>query len=98
MAKARLTADAARKLAGKTIEEKVDSILVAIEDFAKNGKRRLDAPGDYKEDRDLWSTEGYKDSSQYKEAKKALEDLGYTVSYYYDDSTQLGDAYTIIEW
>lgn len=41
MASEKFTAKDARKLAGPTVEERVDSLLVAIQEAAKNKKRQL---------------------------------------------------------
>lgn len=93
----RLTAAEAKKLAGPTLEEKVDAILVAIKDAAMNKKRSLRTGWEYKDDPDLWVNGGYSATSDWKAAVAVLENLGYKVSFYYAE-TQFVDMYTIISW
>lgn len=94
---ARLTAAEAKKLAGKTVTEKVDDVLVAIKEAAKDHKRELRTSWEYKEDEDLWVHDGYRSTPEWTEAKKQLEELGYTVEFYYRE-TQFVDMYTVIKW
>lgn len=92
-----LTAEQARQIAGKTVQEKVESLLKAIEEAAKSKKRSLRTGWDYKEDNDLWINGGYSRTKDWEEAAQILEGLGYTVIFYYKES-QFVDMYTLIEW
>lgn len=93
----RITAEQARKLAGKTVDEKVDDLLVEIENSAKQGKRQLRTSWEYSGDEDLWVRGGYDKTDEWKAAKKILTDLGYTVEFYYNE-LQFVDMYTLIKW
>lgn len=93
----RITAEQARKLAGKTVDEKVDDLLVEIENSAKQGKRQLRTSWEYSGDEDLWVRGGYDETDEWKAAKKILTDLGYTVEFYYNE-LQFVDMYTLIKW
>lgn len=95
--KNRLTAQQAKELAGETVEEKVDKLLIAVEKAAKAKKRKLRTGWDYQPDKDLWIDGGYSTTKEWKEAKKILEDLGYEVTFYYNEC-QFVDMYTLIEW
>lgn len=92
-----LTAEQARQIAGKIVQEKVESLLKAIEEAANAKKRRLRTGWDYKEDRDLWIDGGYNATKDWQEAVKILEGLGYKVKFYYKES-QFVDMYILIEW
>lgn len=94
----KFTAEEARKLAGKTVEEKVDSLLVAIKDAATNKKRKLRTSWEYEEDNDLWVNGGYNKTKEWIEACKILEALGYKVSFYYNEGSIAVDMYTLISW
>lgn len=85
-------------VAGETVEEQVDSILVAIEKAATNKKRQLRTGYDYNKDDDLWITQGYNRTKNWEKAKHILEELGYKVSFYYRDGLIAVDMYTLIEW
>tara|TARA_R110000803_G_scaffold98985_1_gene167051 strand:+ start:988 stop:1281 length:294 start_codon:yes stop_codon:yes gene_type:complete len=93
----RLTADKARELAGRTVEEAVDSILVSIEAKAKKKSRELKTGWEHKEDNELWERGGYATSEDWKEAKATLEGLGYTVTFFYEER-QFVNMYTLITW
>lgn len=93
----RLTAAEARAMAGPTLDEKVDSILAKIAEFARSQKRRLRCGWDYDCDKDLWINGGYSKSPDWIAANKILTDLGYKVTFYYSES-QFVDMYTLIEW
>lgn len=98
---ARLTAKQAKEISGPTLEEevgdKVDALLVAIEGAAKQKRRSLKTGWEYKENEDLWIRGGYSGSKDWNLAKKMLEELGYKVSFYYQEN-QFVDMYTLIEW
>lgn len=93
-----ITASEAREISGKTLEEKIESIFPAIREAAVNKQRSLKTGWEYKEDQDLWINEGYIRTENWKKAKKELEKLGYTVSFYYNDSSIAADMYTLISW
>lgn len=96
--KSRLTAKQAKELAGETTAEKVDKLLIAVEESAKAKKRKLRTGWDYESDKDLWVNGGYSKTKEWEEAKKILEDLGYKVTFYYKEGQQFVDMYTLIEW
>jgi hypothetical protein len=93
----KFTANEARKLAGKTVEEKVDDLLVAIKERARKKLRELRTGYDYQGDEDLWIQSRYNPTKEWNEAKTILEDLGYVVGFYFD-AGQFVDMYTIIKW
>ena len=93
----RFTAEEARKLSGKTLDEKVDGLLAAIAEAAKQHKRQLRTGWEYGADEELWIRGGYGKTDEWKEARKMLVDLGYTVEFYYNES-QFVDMYTLIKW
>lgn len=96
-----ITAAEARKLAGPTVQEKVEALLVAVEEAAKNKKRSLKTGWEYKEDQDLWISGGYGGNggtAEWKEAVKILKDLGYKVKFYYMEQSIAVDMYTLVEW
>jgi len=96
----RYTAEQARHDSGRSLDEKIDALLDAIEIKAKDKEKKersLKTSWEHKEDRDLWVDGGYIQNSEWKEAKKILEDLGYTVKFVYKE-TQFVDMYTLVEW
>lgn len=93
-----LTAADARKLAGPTVQEKVESLLESVKAQAEKGHRLLKTGWTHKEDEDLWVHGGYSPTEEWKKAKAILEDLGYKVTFYYDEGGQFVDMYTLIEW
>jgi len=91
------TAAEAKKLAGKSVEEKVELLCESIKKNASERKRSLMTGWEHKEDRDLWIDGGYNHTEDWEKAKKILEALGYKVTFYYQEN-QFVDMYTIIEW
>lgn len=89
--KPRLTAAEARKLAGPTVTERVDEVLELVRKTAGAKGRTLSLHDDF------WVHEGYSQSDKWKEAVKQLEDLGYKVTFFYEER-QFVDMYTIVEW
>lgn len=85
-------------MAGKTIDEKIDALLLAIEIEAKNKHRTLRTGWDYKEDSDLWVNSGYSRTKDWEYARKVLTELGYEVSFYYSEGSFAVDMYTLIKW
>ena len=93
----RYTANDAKRDAGPTLDEKIDAILDAIKLAANDRKRELKTGWQYKEDKSLWIDGGYSTSPDWLEATKVLTDLGYDVSFYYQEH-QFVDMYTLIKW
>ena len=86
-----ITAKEARELAGPTVEEQVAEVFEAIREAATKGNRRLPLNGQF------WAYGGYNKSPEWLAAKKLLEDQGFVVSFYYNES-QFVDMYTVVEW
>lgn len=93
-----ITAEEARIIAGPSMEDKAESLGKTIIELAKKGHRRCRTGYDHPQDDDLWAYGGYNKSSDWKRAKEILEHYGYKVTFYYDDSKQFVDMYTLIEW
>ena len=103
-----LTAEKAKELASTPGDDYaadcVSRVLKTIEKRAKDTsltqekRHRLRTVWEHYEDTDLWENGGYGKTKQWKEAKKLLENLGYTVSFYYSDGSMAVDMYTVIEW
>ena len=93
----RYTAKQAKQEAGPTLDENIDSLLDSIKERAEANHRYIKTGWNHKEDQDLWSCGGYVGTEDWKEAKKILENLGYTVKFRYTE-TQLVDMYTLVEW
>jgi len=98
MASEKFTAKEARKLAGPTVEERVDAVLEAIKVAATEKKRELKTGWEYKEDTEFWVNEAYSRTRDWLKAKKILEDLGFEVEFYYNDGSFAVDMYTVIRW
>ena len=92
-----ITAEQARGFMPRTLETKLESIGKRIEELAKEGKTKLRCGYDYKPDQDIWIHGGYSKSEEYLKAKKYLEDLGFKVSFFYEEG-QFIDMYVLIEW
>lgn len=95
-----ITAKQAKEIAGPTAEELVYDLEDYIKEAANNKQRKIIPHNKYKgEDYafNFWVSQGYKPTKKWKEAKKILEGLGYTVKFYYEER-QFVDMYTIIEW
>ncbi len=98
-----LTADDARRLAGVTaaprdLEEKVRALLKTIRDQALAKQRSLKTGYQHAQDPDLWITGGMNGTDDWKQAKQQLEQLGFTVTFFYRDGAQFTDMYTYITW
>jgi hypothetical protein len=97
------TAAEAKKLAGKSVEEKVELLCESIKKNASERKRSLITGWEHKEDRDLWIDGGYSRTEDWEKAKKILEALGYKVTFYCQEppsvwAIPIVAMYTIIEW
>ena len=86
----RITAQEARKLAGPTVQERVDEVYPLIREAAEKGGRTIHL-------HDWWANEGYKDTVEYKQACMILEGDVYKVKFFYEER-QFVDMYTIVEW
>lgn len=86
-----ITAKEARDLAGPTVEEQVADVFEKIREAATSGKRRLHLHGQF------WAYGGYHNKPDWLAAKKLLEDQGFVVTFYYNES-QFVDMYTVVEW
>lgn len=91
------TAQQARELAGRSVQEKVESLLEAVKEKAKQKHRFLKTGWEYKADEDIWINGGYSHTEEWREAKKILEELGYQVDFFYEER-QFVDMYTVIKW
>ena len=98
MTKKLITAAEARKMAGPSLDEKIESLCETIKSLAKNKKRSCRTGYDHKEDDDLWIYGGYNKSDEWIQAKEKLEKLGFKVSFYYQVHSIAVDMYTLIEW
>jgi len=93
----RLSAAEAREIAGPTPVERVDAALDKIRAAAENKKRTVALHDDF------WVNGGYGSdrstllAKQYDEAVKQLKELGYKVSFFYEER-QFVDMYTVVEW
>ena len=91
-----LTAEEARLLM-PTVESAVMSLLKTLKERAKRGHRSIRTiRWDYTKDLYLWNEGGYDKSQAWKDAKKMLEGLGYSVNFYY--SHYDNEKYTLVEW
>jgi hypothetical protein len=86
----RITAAEARKLAGPTVQERVDEVYVKIREAATEGKRWINL-------HDWWADEGFRGSVEYKQACKILEGDGFKVDFFYEER-QFVAMYTTVEW
>lgn len=89
----RLTAAQARELAGPTVSERVDEVLKQIKEVASppTRARRLNLMEPF------WANGGYGNEKNWTEAKKQLEDLGYKVTFFYEER-QFVNMFTVVEW
>ena len=86
----KITAQEARKLAGPTVQERVDEVYPLIREAAEKGKRSIAL-------HDWWAHEGFGGTVEYKQACKILEGDGYKVRFFYEER-QFVDMYTVVEW
>jgi hypothetical protein len=93
-----ITADQARELAGRSLEEKIESLWPLIKRAAINKQRNL-FMGDFSVGDDkLWVYGGYYRTEEWKSAKKILENFGYKVSFRCPSSPDGQPLGTVIEW
>jgi hypothetical protein len=86
----KITAAEARKLAGPTVQERVDEVYAKIREAATEGKRYINL-------HDWWATEGYSGIDEYKQACMILEGDGFKVEFVYEER-QFVNMYTSVEW
>ncbi len=86
----KITAAEARRLAGPTVQERVDEVYPLIREAAEKGKRSITL-------HDWWAHEGYSKTFEYKQACMILEGDGYTVEFFYEER-QFVDMYTVVKW
>jgi len=90
-----ITAQQARELAGPTFDERVEEQLEfayeQIKTAAEKKNRKTILTSDF------WTRGGYSGTDEYKAAVKQLEELGYTVRFFYEE-LQFVNMYTIVEW
>ena len=87
----KITAQEARKLAGPTVQERVDEVYPMIREAAEKKLRHVNLRDTF------WVNEGYSKTNEYKQACMILEGDGYKVSFFYEER-QFVDMYTVVEW
>lgn len=93
----RLTAAEAREIAGPTVTERVDAAIDMIRAAAEKKQRKVSLHDDF------WVNGGYGSdrtttlAKQYDEAVKQLKELGFKVSFFYEER-QFVNMYTVVEW
>lgn len=85
-----ITAKDARTMAGPTLAERLEALGQDIETLAKKGEREIKL-------HDTFWLKGYDSADEWLAAKKALEELGYTVDFVYEER-QFVDMYTRVRW
>lgn len=86
----RITAQEARKLAGPTVQERVDDVYPLIREAAEKGQRHIAL-------HDWWASEGYSRTNDWKQACMILEGDGFKVEFFYEER-QFVDMYTVVKW
>ena len=86
----KITAAEARRLAGPTVQERVDDVYPLIREAAEAGKRSITL-------HDWWANEGYSKTFEYKQACMILEGDGFKVEFFYEER-QFVDMYTVVKW
>jgi hypothetical protein len=86
----KITAAEARKLAGPTVQERVDDVYPLIREAAEKGKRSIAL-------HDWWANEGYNRTNEWKQACMILEGDGFKVEFFYEER-QFVDMYTVVKW
>lgn len=89
----KITADQARALAGPTIEERVDQILLDIKEVATNKGRFLII----RRDEQFWTSGGYSQTPEWKTACDLIRAQGFHVEFFYEER-QFVDMGTIVKW
>ncbi len=86
----KITAAEARKLAGPTVQERVDEVYPLIREAAEQGKRSIAL-------HDWWANGGYSGTKEWQQAVMILEGDGYKVGFFYEER-QFVNMYTTVEW
>lgn len=86
-----ISAKEARALAGPSSKDILDNVFEQIDKAAKSKKFNITLRDD------IWSHGGYNNTPLYKECVDQLEQLGYTVKYFFDCG-QFVDAGVTISW
>ena len=87
-----ISAQEARKLAGPSVQDRVDEIAPLIKKAAEAKKRSVALHDSF------WVHEGYNSTPEYVQATDMLKELGYKVSFYYKEHSIAVDMYTVVEW
>lgn len=87
----KITAAEARRLAGPTVQERVDEVYPLIREAAEKGKRFVTLRDSF------WVNDGYSKTKEYQQACMILEGDGYKVSFFYEER-QFVNMYTTVEW
>lgn len=87
----KFTAAEARVLAGPSVEDHVNDALDSIKKAAEKKFRSTNLVSDF------WVNEGYGRTEKYKKACKELENLGFTVEFFYEE-LQFVNMYTVVSW
>ena len=87
-----ISANEAKGLSGPCAMDQVNSLEPLIYAAAQTGKNSVHVHFPF------WVNEAYSNTTKFKEAKKILEQLGYTVSFFYSEKSFGVDMYTIISW
>lgn len=89
------TAAMARKVSGVTQKAKVNEALKyafeTIKAAAEKKQTEVNLVNDF------WCAEAYSSTSAYREAVLKLEQLGYTVSFFYEER-QFVNMFTVVKW
>lgn len=88
---AKITAAEAKKLAGLTIEDRVDEVFNLIREAAKNKKRSLALHSEF------WARGGYHRTEEWRDACGMLESQGFEVEFFYEEK-QFVNMYTVVKW
>ena len=87
----RITADMARDLCGRTLEEELKYAYNEIRAAAEKGLRKVHLTDNF------WVFGGYRSTKQYQKAKAILEKDGFAVDFSYK-AHQFIDMYTVVSW
>ena len=87
----KFTAAEARALAGPSIDDHVQEALDSVRAAAIDKKHSTALHSDF------WTRGGYSRTEDWKAACKKLEELGFKVSFFYQE-LQFVHMYTVVEW
>ena len=86
-----LTAKEAREVAGPRVSDYVEEACQKIRDAATQKKFEVRLNSTF------WETEGYSNTQMWRDVKTQLEELGFTVKFYYEER-QFVNMGTVISW